>query len=259
MPAAARPNDIVTLLSEHNAAERLSVPDPHLRAQLRAAAARYTATGYLGFDPAIEPPPADLPKPCDKCGRQNARGATVCSRCGAKLQIYERYDLYQDALIDTYTGERAGILLGAHYRDVLKWLPAMRPWPERASENDYHYYSGIYAITHLVYTYDDYSQNRVSRDCFPQEFAHLRANLRRAIEEKDPETMGEYLDSLRSFGLDFSDDLIRVGFDYLLSVQNPDGSWGDMRDPNAYGRYHPTWTAIDGLRDYRWNRVLPCP
>jgi hypothetical protein len=44
-----------------------------------------------------------------------------------------------------------------------------------------------------------------------------------------------------------------------LSVQNPDGSWGDMHDRDPYGRYHPTWTSIDGLRDYRWGRVLPCP
>ncbi|HEY2016923.1 MAG TPA: hypothetical protein VGH38_25640, partial [Bryobacteraceae bacterium] len=55
------------------------------------------------------------------------------------------------------------------------------------------------------------------------------------------------------------DPHIRAGFDYLLSVQNPDGSWGDVKDPDPYGRYHPTWTSIDGLRDYRWTRVLPCP
>ncbi len=95
--------------------------------------------------------------------------------------------------------------------------------------------------------------------CFAEEFEHLNANLRQAITEQDPETMGEYLDSLRSFGLTLRDPLVRTGFEYLLSAQNDDGSWGDTKDPDPYGRYHPTWTAIDGLRDYRWTRVLPCP
>jgi squalene cyclase len=71
--------------------------------------------------------------------------------------------------------------------------------------------------------------------------------------------MGEFLDSLRAFGLDFSDRLIRTGIEYLLASQNRDGSWGEQAGVSTYARYHPTWTAIDGLRDYRWEQVLPCP
>jgi hypothetical protein len=59
--------------------------------------------------------------------------------------------------------------------------------------------------------------------------------------------------------LDFSDESIRAGFDFLLSTQNPDGSWGDPKNEDLYSRYHTTWTVIDGLRDYRWTEVLPCP
>jgi len=104
-----------------------------------------------------------------------------------------------------------------------------------------------------------YSRFRLPRTCFPDEFEHLRSNLQRAILEKDPEILGEYLDALRSFGLAFEDANIRDGFDSLLSAQNPDGSWGDRTDPDPYARYHPTWTAIDGLRDYLWPQVRPCP
>jgi hypothetical protein len=170
-----------------------------------------------------------------------------------------RYSVYQDALITTYSGEVAGIRLGAPYQQVLRWAPEMRPYPSLGPHNSEEYFEGVYAATHLVYTYNHYSQYRVSADCFPQELAYLKANLRKAAEQKDAETMGEYLDSLRAFGLTLDDPLIRTGFEYLLSSQNPDGSWGDPHDPDPYGRYHPTWTAIDGLRDYRWNRVLPCP
>ena len=259
VPAETDANEVSDLVFGHDAAVRLGVPDPRFDAQLRAAAARFSVYDYLLFDPVNEPPPSDVPKECEKCGHQSARGVTVCWHCGAKLEMRIRWDLFQDALIATYTGDRAGIPLGAHYADVLKWLPAMRPYPPRRRHHNEEFYSGLYTVTHVVYTYNDYSQSRLSRECFPEEFDHLQATLRHAIDDKDPETMGEYLDTLRSFGLGFQDQIIRDGFEYLLSVQNPDGTWGDVKDPDPYGRYHPTWTAIDGLRDYRWTRVMPCP
>jgi hypothetical protein len=55
-----------------------------------------------------------------------------------------------------------------------------------------------------------------------------------------------------AFGVDENHAQIREGRHYLLSQQNPDGSWGDTDAEDIYSRYHPTWTAIDGLRDYRW-------
>src|SRR5262249_45341771 len=159
-----------------------------------------SAIDVLLFDPAEEPPPSDIPEECATCGLQNARGATVCKRCGARLAMRNRYDLLQDALITTYTGDRTGITLGAHYVDVLQWMPEMRPYPPK-SEGAHSYYAGVYGATHLIYTYNDYSQFRVSPDCFPEEFAHLKANLRQAVVTNDAETMGEYLDTLRAFGL----------------------------------------------------------
>jgi hypothetical protein len=258
VPKDADSEEVANLVFGLDAAERLGVSHPQLRAALRQAAARFSIVDYLWFDPDEEPPPADIPEQCSKCQRQNPRGATVCARCGARLAMREPYDLWQDALIMTYTGDRAGITLGGHYADVLQWLPAMRPYPGK-SAGWHRYYAGVYGATHLVYTYNDYSQFRLSQECFAPEFGHLRNNLEEAVAENDPETMGEYLDTLRAFGLGFDDRLIRAGFDFLLAAQNPDGSWGDRKDPDPYGRYHPTWTAVDGLRDYRWGRVLPCP
>ena len=254
VPAGAGVNEVMMLVFGHDAAGRLGVPDPQMQAALTQAAARYTSYDFLWFDPLREPPPSDVPAGC-RCGRQNDRGMTVCTRCGAKLTMQNRYDVFQDALIATYTGDRAGIQLGAHYPDVLRWLPEFRPYPPPTRDNS----AGIYTITHVIYTYNDYSQNLVSRDCFPEEFDTLRRYLRQAETDRDAEIMGEYLDTLRAFGLTTKDHLIQAGFEYLLGAQNPDGSWGDPKDPNVYGRYHPTWTAIDGLRDYRWTKVLPCP
>jgi len=258
-PAGANADDIGELVNGNDSAERLGVPDPAMRAQLLQAASQFPASDFLWFDPKKEPPPADIPEACSKCGFENARGAAVCKRCGARLTMYSRYAIYQDALIGSYCGDHTGITLGAHYSDVLRWAPMMRPYPRRAVSNDDEYYNGVYAATHLIYTYNDYSRFALSHDCFREEFDHLLANLRQAIADKDPETMGEYLDSLRSLGLDLRNPLIQTGFDYLLSVQNADGSWGNVKDPDPYGRYHPTWTAIDGLREYHWTRTLPCP
>ena len=44
----------------------------------------------------------------------------------------------------------------------------MRPYPARLPHNDDDYYAGVYTVTHLVYTYNDYSQFRLSPDCFPR-------------------------------------------------------------------------------------------
>jgi hypothetical protein len=259
VPQDAGPFEVADLVFGHDPAERLGAPDAAMGAELRAAAAKFSAVDYLYFDPAKEPPPSDVPAECEKCGHQNARGATVCSRCNAKLEMRARYDLFQDALITAYTGDRAGIMLGARFADVIKWLPVMRPYPPRQPKHNYEYYSGVYTATHVVYTNNDYSQLMLPRDCFAPEMEHLRATLQHAVTDHDAETMGEYLDSLRAFGIGFEDPAIRRGFEFLLSVQNHDGSWGDVHDPDIYGRYHPTWTSVDGLRDYRWSKTAPCP
>ena len=163
-----------------------------------------------------------------------------------------RYDLWLDALTTAYFGDRYGVALGAPYKDVIRWLPAMWPYQSREAGSNAEFYSAVYSITHVVYTQDDYSRHRLSPRSLPREFAFLKANLMEAVALKDPETMGEFLDSLQAFGLKDRNPLIRRGREYLLSTQNPDGSWGDMNSTDIYQRYHPTWTAIDGLRAYKW-------
>jgi hypothetical protein len=165
-----------------------------------------------------------------------------------------RQDVWYDALVTAYVGERYGVRLGAGYGEVLGWLPALRP--HRGAEAP-EFYDAVYAVTHVVYTLNDYGQRRVPASLLPEEFAYLRSNLRVAVARGDADMLGEFMDSLRAFGLTDGDAEIVEGMGYLLAHQNPDGSWGDPNEKDIYLRYHPTWNAVAALSNYAWRADAP--
>ncbi len=252
VPANANADDIADLVFGWLAASGLGENDSRIKPQLRRAAARFNTIDYLLFDPAREPPPSDIPAMCSHDSFRNPRGATVCKKCGRPLKMRSKYDIWEDALITTYTGDRYGIPLGAPYRDVIQWLPAMRPYRDRSQAGYGTFLDTVYALTHVVYTLNDYGQHLLPRDLLPEEYSFLKRNLGDAMALHDPETMGEFLDSLKSFGLNTSDDVIRTGVTYLLDTQRPDGTWSAANEKDAYTLYHSAWTGIDGLKDCRW-------
>ncbi len=254
VPPDASPDLVIKFGLVHYALNRIGLRDAALNAQIRTAAKQFSVEDLLGFDPISEPPPTDLPYFCD-CGLQNGRGRRVCRQCRRRLQIQSRYGVWMGALANTYVGERCGIFFGARYRDVLKWLPTMRPYPVGAGEDVEFLRDAIYAVTHIVYTLNDYSTYRLDPGWLPREFAFLKENVAGACERKDPEVLGELLDSLKAFGLRASHPLVMRGTRYLLAEQNEDGSWGDPDEENIRTRCHTTWTAIDGLRTTAWRGV----
>lgn len=251
IPADATPNLFLDFVMVRYALSRLGVRDAGLNAQICAAAKRFSVQDLLGFNPGNEHPANDLPYPCD-CGLKNQRGRTFCKQCRRRLENQSRYRVWMEALANTYISGRCGLVFGARYQDVLKWLPTMRPYPVSADEDVEFLREAIYAVTHIVYTLNDYGTYRLSPRWLPREFAFLKANVASACEREDPEVLGELLDSLKAFGLDASHPLIMRGTGYLLASQNKDGSWGDPDEENIRTRCHTTWTAIDGLRSYAW-------
>ncbi|HEY9285936.1 MAG TPA: hypothetical protein VIP46_20975, partial [Pyrinomonadaceae bacterium] len=254
LPADADAQTVADLAFGHDAANSLGLPDAKLTAQLRRAAARFGPRDFLRFDPAAEPPPSDVPEDCRFDHTANERGATSCRRCGRPLRMRTRQDVWYDALIMAYTGERAGVRLGASYAEVFRWLPSLRPYRAPRAADDAEFYDTAYALTHVVYTLNDYGQTSLSPRWLPREFEFLRANLREAVRLRDADMLGEFVDSLRAFGLDERDAEIREGVEYLLANQNADGSWGDREAEDVYLRYHPTWGGVAALSRYRFAR-----
>jgi hypothetical protein len=222
-PSDADADTVADLVAAAYVADGLGAPDPGFKAELRAAARRFAAIDFLGFDAANEPPPPDNPK---------------------------RHTLWHDALVTTYFGDAYGIRLGARYADVLKWLPQMRPY--RAADPSQEF-AMFYAVTHLVYTLNGYNTRRIDPALLPEEVAFVKRVLVKSLaaDGRDPEMVGEALDCLKAFGLE-NDALVRQGTEFLLAHQLPDGAWVSEQDRSLYTAYHSAWTGIDGLRDYRF-------
>jgi hypothetical protein len=252
VPADADAETVAQMVFGGLSADRLGLRDAAFRREVRSAAARVSAEDLLWFDPAAGPPPRDLPADC-ACGEVNERGRKRCRGCRKRLKWLSRYEVWLLALIRTYLGERYGVKLRAGYADAIRWLPAMRPYPplSRGYED---FIWAVYAVTHVVYTLNDYSTYRLSPRWLPAEYEFLKASLDDIIKLNDTDAAGEVLDSLKSFGLSDRSPLIRKGVDFLLSTQNADGSWGDREAEDIYDRYHPTLTAVNGLRDYAWTK-----
>ncbi len=228
------------------AVERMGIKHGRIRRELETAVARYTPRELLDFDPAFEMAPDDVPEDCDG-GHVNERGRRRCRVCRKRLHPRSRYEVWYCALSSTYFCERHGIKLGARFVDVLNQLPRLRPYPRPGTR---HYRDSIYAVTHIVYTLNHYGRSRLAPQLLPYEFRFLKASMNWALDQEEPDTIGEIIDSLAAFGVEDTDSLLMKGRTFLLESQRADGGWGDEDD--EYGRFHTVWTAIDGLRDYSW-------
>jgi len=238
VPQDASADDIAELVFGCQAADALGIEDPTMRPLLERAAAKFGPLEFLKFDPAKGSLPRDIPNP-------------ACRNC-RQPTLLTPYELLLDALITTWSGEHFGVKLGATFPEVAVLVPTLRPYRGAEGGRNKDFIDIAYCVTHIVYTLNDYGKYRLHPKWLPEEFEFLKANLDYVLAANDPETMGEFLDTLKSFGLTQDDPLIRKGMSFVLSRQRRDGSWGDIdkTDPDPYTPYHSTWTAINGLMDY---------
>jgi hypothetical protein len=228
------------------AAEQLGIAHRKIRRDLEAAVARHSPDVLLGFDPRSGHIPQDVPEDCE-CGVSNERGRRRCRRCRRRLAALDKYEVWYSALTTIYFCERWGLRLPVGYSDVMNLLPLLLPYPRPRSR---HYRDAIYAVTHIVYTLNDYNRSRLPARLVRRERAFLEASMSWAISRGEADTVGEIVDSLTGCGLADTHPLIAQGRAFILEQQQADGGWGDVDD--EYGRFHTVWTCIDGLRDYGW-------
>lgn len=252
LPRSPDAADVMSWAFGDYAADCLNVRDASLKPAVARAARKFRPVKFLYFDPTKEPIPRDMPDICAYCETSNARGRRSCRKCGGRLRMFNRYEVMIDALVTSYSGECYGVPLGGRFADVTSLLRALRPY--RGYERGAHrgYIDLVYAVTHVVYTLNDYGLYRLRPAWLPHEFAFLKANLRQSIRDSDPETTGEFLDTLKAFGLTEVDPVIRAGMDFVLSRQRYDGSWAAEEPDDCYTAYHATWTAIGGLMDHAY-------
>jgi hypothetical protein len=252
VPPDADADDVADLVFGCHSADGLGITDPKMRAPLQAAAAKFGPEAYLKFDPAKGAIPTDIAEPCGKCGPGSRRANTSCNECSATPKIMSAYELLLDAMVATWSGEHYGVKLGASFSDVAALIPTLRPYRGAEDGKNPMFIDIAYAVTHIVYAFNDYGKYRLRPEWLPQEYQYLKDNFEYVIKIDDPETMGEFIDTLKSFGVTEQDRLIRRGIEFIMSRQHRDGSWGDIdkTDPDPYTPYHSTWTAINGLMDY---------
>jgi hypothetical protein len=101
-----------------------------------------------------------------------------------------------------------------------------------------------------VYVLNDYGNLRLRSRVLRAERAFLVASLPAALQRREPDTVGEIIDSLLALGMPDTRPLIMDARSFLLDTQRADGWWGS--EGGDYGRFHTIWTAIDGLRDHAW-------
>jgi hypothetical protein len=162
-----------------------------------------------------------------------------------------RLRLWTLSLTSVFCGDRGGVPFGISYEEMMRWLPRMRAYhpPSRGVAD---FYDSVYAISHVVYTLNDYGVWLLDPRLLPHEFEYLTTHLGAALQLGDPDMVGEFLDSLRAFGLDGDDAHIAAGIEFLVATQNRNGSWGPQGEGAEYPRFHATWAALDGLRDFAW-------
>ena len=234
VPPDASAGELAQIAVGSYSADLLKVSDPRLKRQIMRLASKFSPADYYGFDPTKEPPPNTLPADDGQDEDQNA------------------YDLLSVALVNAFLGDGYGVRLGASFPEVMQWLPRLRPYRGYEGGRNKEFRSISYLVSHVIYTLSCYCLYRVKKDWLPAEYEFLADNVLVNIETDDVELIGEFLDTLRVFGMTMQDPRLRAGTEFLLKRQNGDGSWGDVTAQDIYARYHPTWSAVCGLMDFNW-------
>jgi asparagine N-glycosylation enzyme membrane subunit Stt3 len=152
-----------------------------------------------------------------------------------------------EKLIAAYQLKYLDIYLNNFYADVVSEIRSSTVPQDPQSKE---YYEYLFAITHIALTESGYLNKYLNPDDYPIEVKALNSSLDELIKldtinEYQTDIISEVLFSLQIFNIK-SNEKTNVLFQKLMTIQNPDGSWGkNTLIPNAIP--HNTQTAALAL------------
>ncbi|MFH2007219.1 MAG: hypothetical protein ABI333_11580 [bacterium] len=156
-----------------------------------------------------------------------------------------------DWLVDLYFPFKLGLSQPTRYTDIV--ARARRyTFPFGVFETPKTLEDRTYLATHVVYVLSDFNECRLQETQLRPLVRFLEKAARVYLAMDDVETLGEIADALKIVGRGYRCPLLRKILGRLLQRQNGDGSWGDIHSKDSYKRYHTTWTAFNGLLEYRF-------
>ena len=162
------------------------------------------------------------------------------------------YDLLTDLVVDTtfknmayrWKADKDFRLPPDNYRTIMAECADI-PLVHKYGDSGYH--DQNYYATHVLLALNHYGQEALKPSPATDRIYFYLTKNYDAVRNKvgDLDLLCEYLYCFRQFaprGVQF----ISEGESYVMSLQNPDGSWGTKEDfeGDPYNRLHPTWTAI---------------
>ncbi|MEE8408576.1 MAG: hypothetical protein V3T05_03130, partial [Myxococcota bacterium] len=228
--AVANAETVSDLAMAVEASEALGIFDPDMRHRLERRLPEFTVQQMLGFDPTSEPPPTREivltgAEACAAAGLDDSQP----DACSEVRRTIPDPDIWYDALIATYFGDRFGVPFGASFAELMAWRDELLPYRDRAYLGEVAWYDQAYMVTHLVYTHNDYGQRRLDPAMLPEEYAFLLRAFEVVLVDDDAETFAEFVDTLKAFGhTPLSDADMARAIEAILASQNADGSWGQI-------------------------------
>lgn len=183
------------------------------------------------------------------------RDATESARRGkwtAPKNKREHYKFCTENLILAYIGYQSKTCIGHSLSETFADALNQRPYKSREEIGHDAFTAQGFVVTHIVYIASDYNRKQLDPELIAPEKNYMLNTLDQLIDNGEVELLGEYLDALRTCGVEKSDPKWQRAAEWLLEQQNTDGSWGDLQEENTYKRYHVTLAAVQGLRDYKY-------
>jgi len=162
------------------------------------------------------------------------------------------FDSLTDLIVDTafknmayrWKADKDFRLPPDHYKTIMAECADI-PFVHKYNDSGYH--DQNYYATHVLLALNHYGQEALKPSAATDRiYFYLTKNYDVVRNRtRDLDLLCEYLYCFRQFaprGVQF----ISEGESYVMSLQNPDGSWGTKEDfeGDPYNRLHPTWTAI---------------